>query len=321
LTVADPVRVALIGCGTWGRNLLRVLASERGAEIACVIDSDPRALELARSLSPLSRLEDSISALRAARVQAVLIATPGPLHASHALLAIECGAHVFVEKPLALCVADGARVADAAAHRGVLGMVGHVLRYHPAVQAMIELVRSGTLGRPLRMSSKRCSVTGSRDVDGSVLWSLAPHDLSVLLAIDSSPVRRLKAEGRRNGTLATLELETASGLRANLLVSRAGERKIRRIEIQCDRGRVEFDDTAASDKLSVWRGDESVAMHPPCEPAEPLREEVRAFLRAVRDGTPPPTSLSEGLAVVSLLAQAGGMIESALSSPPVFAAR
>jgi predicted dehydrogenase len=320
--VAEPVRVTLIGCGTWGRNLLRVLTSEPAADVACVIDSDPRALEVARSLAPQARLESSVAALRTVATQGVLIATPGPLHASHALVAIECGAHVFVEKPLAITVADAARVADAAANRGVLGMVGHVLRYHPAVQRMIELVRSGVLGRPLHMSSKRCSVAGSRDVDGSVLWSLAPHDLSVLLAIDSSPIRRLKAEGRRNGTTATLELETASGLRANLLVSRAGERKIRRIEIQCERGRVEFDDTAPSDKLSVQRDDDSVVRHPSFEPAEPLREEVRAFLRAVRDCTPPPTNLSEGLAVVTLLAQAGAVIESSLSSPPpVFAQR
>ncbi|MBI5536627.1 MAG: Gfo/Idh/MocA family oxidoreductase [Deltaproteobacteria bacterium] len=320
--MAEPVSVTLIGCGTWGRNLLRVLTSEPAAEVASVIDSDPRALQVARSLAPRARLEGSVTALRTAPTRAVLIATPGPLHATHALIAIECGAHVFVEKPLATAVADAARVADAAATRGVLGMVGHVLRYHPAVQSMIELVRSGALGRPLHMVSKRCSVAGSRDVDGSVLWSLAPHDLSVLLAIDSSPIRRLRAEGRRNGTTATLELETALGLRANLLVSRAGDRKVRRIEIQCERGRVEFDDTAACDKLSVQRDDDRVVRHPSLESAEPLREEVRAFLRAVRDCTPPPTGLSEGLAVVTLLAQAGAVIESSLSSPPpVFAER
>jgi len=316
----DRARVALVGCGTWGKNLLRVLASEPGADVACVIDTDPRARQAAALMAPRARVQDCVFALRDRNVDAVVIATPGPLHASHALLAIECGAHVFVEKPLALSTVDASRIVDAASRRGVIGMVGHVLHYHPAVQVMIELVRSATLGRPLRMHSKRCSLAGSRDVDGSVLWSLAPHDLSILRAIDPSPIARLNVESR-SSALATLEVETSAGLRANLLVSRVAERKIRRIEIECERGSIVFDDLAASGKLCVWRDGDPVVHHPVYEEAEPLRQEVRAFLRALRDGVSPATDLREGLAVVTLLAQAGGKLESTLSSPPVFAHR
>jgi predicted dehydrogenase len=319
--MAERLRVALIGCGTWGKNLLRAIAEQPDVEVTCVIDSDPRALAAAHEVTPDAGLDVSIEALDKLHANAVLIATPGPLHARHALRAIESGAHIFVEKPMTTTLADAARVVEAADRRGLIGMVGHVLRYHPAVHAAVELVRAGELGRPLHLRSERCALAGSRDVDGSVLWSLAPHDLSILRAIDASAISSVSVESRRRGLIATLELRTASGLRANVLVSRASDRKIRRTVIECERGRVELDDVVASNKVSVWRDGESGPRWLEYTEREPLREEIAAFVRCVRLGEQPPTSLAEGLAVVSVLAQAAGMIESARSSPPVFAER
>lgn len=313
--MAERIRAALAGCGTWGRNLLRVMSSHPELDLVAVVDPDPSVK--VDGVTTVASLEAIASA-----VDAVVIAAPGPAHARIAVAAIELGAHVFIEKPMATSVRDALRVITAAERSGAIGMVGHLLRHHPAVCAMIDLIASGALGKPVAFRSERCSLPGARDPDGGVLWSLGPHDVSLLLAIDRSGPVSVTCETAMPG-LAELAVTMGSGLQAAMRVSRASDAKIRTVRVDCERGAVEFDDCLASRKVRVFRGGEVEHL---CYDAaqEPLRAEVDAFVRAIRTGVQPSTNLREGLAVVTLLDQAGGgrsVAGSARSMPPLEAGR
>ncbi|MEL6616680.1 MAG: Gfo/Idh/MocA family oxidoreductase, partial [Bacteroidota bacterium] len=143
----EPVRLAQIGVGYWGRNLLRNAAAMPGTNVVAVCDTDPRALDAARRLAPEARLSSDLDlVLSDASIEAVIVATETPTHAEIAARALEAGKHVFVEKPLAQSVEDAERlVALAEAHDRRL-MVGHLLRYHPAYRHVEDLVARGGLG-------------------------------------------------------------------------------------------------------------------------------------------------------------------------------
>lgn len=313
--MAERIRTALVGCGTWGRNLLRVLASHPEIDLVAVADPDPSA-----GVGAATRVE-SLEAIRS-MLDAVVIATPGPMHARLAISALERGAHVFIEKPMATSVRDASRVVAAAERAGTIGMVGHLLRHHPAACAMIDLVASGALGRPIEFRSERCSVPGARDPDGGVIWSLGPHDVSLLLAIDRSGPASVACEAALPAS-ADLVVTMASGLQARMRVSRASDAKIRTVRVECEGGVVEFDDCLPDRKVRVLR-DGVVEYLSYAAGLEPLRAEIDAFVSSIRTGEQPSTNLREGLSVVTLLDQAGGgrsVIGSARSMPPLEAGR
>ncbi|HQP34545.1 MAG TPA: Gfo/Idh/MocA family oxidoreductase [Polyangiaceae bacterium] len=312
--MAERIRTAIVGCGAWGRNLLRVARAHPRLEVTAVADPNPSI-----ATSDVPRF-DSLAAVPDP-LDAVLIATPGPTHAVVAIDAIDRGAHVFVEKPMATCVVDASRVVAAAARAGRVGMVGHLLRHHPAARAMSAQVASGALGRPLSFHSERCSMPGGRDPDGDVLWSLAPHDVSLLIALDGSDVVAAMCEPIASDA-CTLGFTMASGLVARMVVSRTSAAKRRRVTITCERGVVVFDDCLPVRKVEVRSGE--ARSWPEYDASiEPLRAELDAFVRAVDGGERPLTSLQEGLDVVALIERARSVAaqESARSMPPLEARR
>lgn len=312
--MAERIRTALVGCGAWGRNLLRVARAHPRLEVTAV--ADPNSSIVTGDVPRFDSLEAVPGPL-----DAVLIATPGPTHAIVAIDAIDRGAHVFVEKPMATSVADASRVVAAVARSGRVGMVGHLLRHHPAARAMIEQVTAGALGRPLLFHSERCSLPGGRDPDGDVLWSLAPHDVSLLIALDRSDVVSASCEPVASDA-CTLGFMMASGLVARMVVSRASAAKRRQVTISCERGTVVFDDCLPERKVEVRSGE--ARSWPQYDGSiEPLRAELDAFVRAVDGAERPLTSLQEGLDVVALIerARSAAAQESARSMPPLEAHR
>src|SRR5437763_1776775 len=166
-----PVPVAVIGCGYWGRNLVRNFA-ELGA-LAAICDPDQAtASQLsARYGAPVRALEPM---LRDPAIVGVAIAAPAAQHAALATAALEAGKHVFVEKPLALTVPEAEGLCTLAEQRGRVLMVGHLLQYHPAFIALRELVRDGALGRLQYLYSNRLNL-GKVRREEDILWSLAAH--------------------------------------------------------------------------------------------------------------------------------------------------
>ena len=188
-------RVGIIGAGAWGRNHVRTFASLEEAELVALADSRPDVLAAHRRTLPgLAGYADGRELLDRADVEAVVIATPAPTHHALARAALESGRHVLVEKPLALSTADAEDLARLADERGLVLMVGHLLLYHAAVEYLKQLVDSGELGDLLYGYCQRLNLGVVRP-DENALWSLAPHDFSVLAWLLGEELADVSARG------------------------------------------------------------------------------------------------------------------------------
>jgi predicted dehydrogenase/acetyltransferase-like isoleucine patch superfamily enzyme len=317
--------VAVVGCGHWGRNLVRNFAGI-GA-LAAVSDADDAAA--AREAAAHGVDARPWDEVLASDVAAVAIAAPAAAHARLAREALEAGKHCFVEKPLALTVADGAAVVAAARAAGRTLMVGHLLQYHPAFLRLRQLVDEGQLGRLQYVYSNRLNLGRIRREE-DILWSFAPHDISMVLALCRDEPESVVAVGARYlhqqlADVTTTHLAFPSGVRAHLFVSWLHPFKEQKLVVVGDRGMAVFDDGLPWDqKLGVYRHQidwsdgqplpvraeiEPVAL----EPDEPLRRECEHFVDCVRTGATPRTDGEEGLRVLKVLAAA---TESMQPAPP-----
>src|SRR4051794_28811412 len=172
--------LALIGCGYWGKNLVRNFY-ELGA-LRMVCDESSACRVTASSLAPDCEIVSNTDEVFASSVDAVVIATPAVTHFALVREALECGKDVFVEKPLALTYQEGAELVRLAQANKRILMVGHVLEYHPGILQLRRLVDSGELGKVLYIYSNRVSL-GKIRREENILWSFAPHDIAVILRL------------------------------------------------------------------------------------------------------------------------------------------
>lgn len=307
--------VAHIGHGYWGRNLARNFR-ELG-HLAAVVDPDARAAEAAAATYGV-RAASFEDVLADPAIAAVSIASPAGLHHAQATAALEAGKHVYVEKPLALDVSQAEALCALAEARGRVLMVGHLLQYHPVYVRLREMVRAGEFGRLLHVYSNRLSL-GKFRTEENVLWSFAPHDISMILGLAGEEPVGVTAQGTVAFTpgvadLATAQMRFASGARAHVLVSWMHPFKEQRLVVIGEKGMAVFEDSqpAWEDKLIVYRHaiDRSGAVPNPVKAegqkievakAEPLKEECRHFVQSIENGTAPRTDGREGLAVLRVL--------------------
>lgn len=317
VSAQQPVRVALIGCGAWGRNLVRTHAAL--GSLVAVVDPDPAvAAAQAETYGVEARTFEEV--LADPSVDAVVVAAPAADHAALAEAALAAGKHCYVEKPLALTVEDAERVVAAAEGAGRVLMVGHLLQYHPAFLRLRELVDAGALGELRYLYSNRLNLGRIRQEENS-LWSFAPHDLSMLLSLVGEEPSEVTATGatflnRGVADVTTTHLAFPSGPRAHVFVSWLHPFKEQRLVVVGSEAMAVFDDTKDwAEKLVVFEhGVDWVDGVPtparaepspiPLEVAEPLRVECAHFLEAVATGTTPRTDGEEGLRVLRVLARA-----------------
>lgn len=309
-------KVAVAGAGYWGKNLVRNFAN-LGA-LGAVVDAraDVAGPLAAQFGAPALTLE---TALAAPDIAGVAVASPAETHADIALAAFAAGKHVYVEKPMALTVADAQRMLDAAKASNRVLMVGHLLQYHPAFVTLLASVRAGDLGIVRTAYSHRLSL-GKTRVEENVLWSFAPHDVSMLLALfDAEPVRVAGA----GGAFLTagvedeyrLDMAFASGARAHVFASWMHPFKEHRLVVAGDKAMAVFEDSAREgEKLRLYRHRFDMTKRPP-EPAkadvellsfpkdEPLQQECAHFLDCIATGKTPRTDGAEGLRVLRVLTQ------------------
>lgn len=307
-------KVAAIGCGQWGKNIIRNL-SQLGALTAVSDLAHGVATEFSSRYDVPARHFDEL--LEDDDIEAMAIATPAAFHAIHARKALEAGKHVFVEKPLAMTVPDGQLLSHIARERQRVLMVGHVLRYHPAVRKLLQEVRSGRLGTVRHIYSRRLSL-GRFRTEEDVLWSLAPHDISIILAIFGQLPQRVSAHGRpilnaHIADIARVHLDFANGVTADVAVSWLNPVKEHKLVLIGSRAQAVFDDTAKwSEKLQIFdhgidisSGAVRVVRAEPVlvrlEEKEPLREEFTHFLSCVAASKTPRTDSVEGLRVLRVL--------------------
>jgi UDP-2-acetamido-3-amino-2,3-dideoxy-glucuronate N-acetyltransferase len=320
--------VALIGHGYWGRNLARNL-SALGA-LAAVCDADPRQLEAARAAIPSTRVTtDCAELLTDPQIDAVAIATSAVTHHGLARQALLAGKDVFVEKPLAMTAAQGRELVDLAAATGRILMVGHLLRYHPAVLKLKELIDGGALGRLQYVYSNRLNLGRFRS-DENILWSFAPHDISAMLYLLGEEPTRVSAHAgsylnARIPDVTVTTLEFGSGVRAHIFVSWLHPYKEQKLVVVGDRGMAVFDDVEPHDKLVIFRDAVSwidrmpvprkeAAERVPFDGDEPLRRECQHFLDCVRTRTQPITDGAEGLRVLEVLQASQQSLDGGASS-------
>ncbi len=316
-TPAFP-RIAQIGAGHWGKNLARNFA-ELGA-LAAVCDPHPETAkrEAEKNGVPVRTVDE---VLQDPSIAGVSIAAPAELHAELALKAFAAGKHVFVEKPLALTLEDSRAMCDAADRAGKALMVGHLLQYHPAFIRLLGLVREGVIGGVRYAYSNRLSL-GKLRIEENALWSFAPHDLSMLLAImDERPV---SVTGGGSSWVTPgledeyrLDMTFSGGRRAHVFAAWLHPFKEHLLVVVGETGMLVFEDSAAKaeDKLKLyrhrveWKGKvpEAVKAEPetvafPSD--EPLKQECRHFLDCCAGKLTPRTDGHEAMRVVETLLRA-----------------
>lgn len=316
-TNATP-KIAQIGAGYWGKNLARNFA-ELGA-LAAIVDGHPEtAAREAEKNKVAARTLDEV--LADETITGVSIAAPAELHAQLALRAFSAGKHVFVEKPLALSLSDSREMCDAALASGRILMVGHLLQYHPAFETLLAHVRSGTIGALRYAYSNRLSY-GKLRVEENALWSFAPHDLSMLLALFDARPETVTGSGSDWVTPGVadeyrLDMTFAGGRRAHVFASWLHPFKEHRLVVAGEDGMIVFEDSAAKpeNKLLLyrhtvtWKGAVPEAIKADAEPIpfpanEPLRCECQHFLDCCATGATPRTDGAEALRVVETLLRA-----------------
>jgi len=304
--------IAVAGCGYWGKNLVRNF-QQLGA-LAMVCDPTEQGRATASQIAPGAEIGDDIEQVFASNIRGIVIATPAETHYSLVKRALDAGKDVFVEKPLALTDTQGARLVDLAEKNDRILMVGHVLEYHPAVVRLIDLVRSGALGKVQYIYSNRLSL-GKVRREENILWSFAPHDVAVILRLMGTMPFQVVACGgsyvQPNIADVTLtHLLFDNGVRAHIHVSWLHPFKEQRLVVIGTRKMASFDDVAKElvlydQRVEIQEGQpipikgegERVAF----SDEEPLCLECQAFLQALTTRRPPLTDGRSGLRVLKVL--------------------
>lgn len=307
--------IGVVGCGYWGSNHARTLHG-LGALAAVGDRHAERAAKLAEQhgVKTLS-LEEMIAD---PAIDGIVLALPPHHHAEAAIQIVEGGKHVLVEKPIALSVSDARRVVDAAARAGVVAMTGHVLRFHPAFEKLMQLIGDEALGDIRYIHSHRVGL-GKFHAENDALWDIAPHDLSLILAITGERPDQVHGEGsallNRLSDFAHLHLQFPGGIRGHVFTSRLNPYRERRLTVIGSKAMAVFDDMAPwNQKLALYHhklwedenGWQSEMVDPEfVDIAEgmPLTRECQHFLDCIATGATPRTPVSEGLAVIEILSQ------------------
>ncbi|MGE0715056.1 MAG: Gfo/Idh/MocA family oxidoreductase [Alphaproteobacteria bacterium] len=307
-------RLALLGCGGWGVNIARTLA-EAGL-LSAVCDTDPGAAATVAQRHGVRGFTDPEEVL-AADCDGVVVATPAPTHGALARRALAAGKHVLVEKPFALDLADAEATVDLARRKGLVVMAGHLLRYHPAFEAAAAIVRSGGVGRILRIESRRAGWGKVRSAE-SALWSLAPHDVSMILHLLEGRPRLLSASASavlQPGIAddAGLTLGFPCGAVATVSVSWLAPQRVQSLSVVGTSGALVFDDIAEWErKLTLfpdalrhdgdgWSALRREPVHPPVVPGQPLARELAHFAHCIATGAEPATGGDEGMRVTGII--------------------
>ena len=306
--------VAVVGIGYWGRNLVRNF-HELGA-LAALCDAEGSVEERCRREYEGVRFYREFSAvLSDSSITAVALATPAVAHYEMARAALEAGKDVFVEKPLAVDVKHGEELVGLAATQRRILMVGHILRYHPAIVKLQQLIRDGALGQINYLYSNRLNI-GKIRTEENILWSFAPHDISVMLSLLNEMPVRVSCQGgaylnRHVFDVTLSHFDFPSGVQAHVFVSWLHPVKEQRLVVVGSEKMAVFDDTAEH-KLVLyrhrveWRNRVPTAIKAQGElvdvdDREPLREECQHFLDCVESRTAPLTDGTEGLRVLRAL--------------------
>jgi predicted dehydrogenase len=316
----NPLRVAVIGAGYWGPNLIRNLNEAPGADPVAVADLSPQRLEGIHKRFPAVRLTtDHTDLFGDPNIDAVCIATPVNTHRKLVEQALAAGKHVFVEKPLASTSTDAEAMVRAAEKAGRTLMVGHTFVYNPAVVMVRNLIEKGELGRVNYVDSQRVNL-GLHQFDINVLWDLGPHDVSITLYWLGEEPEWVQCIGACYvqpdiEDVVFLTMGFPSGAMAHAHLSWLAPSKLRTMTVVGTKKMAVYDDVQTVERVKVYDfGVESLSseelrrsyragdINSPRVPiTEALQLEMRHFIDCINDGKKPRSDGEAGLRVVRVL--------------------
>lgn len=318
--VDRDIKLGIAGAGRWGFNHIKTAYGILGSGLKYVCDVFPAAGEKVKGVSEGIKFTlDFEDVLRDEEVNAVIIATSAETHFELARRALEAGKNVLVEKPITLFTREAEELAEISERKGLKLMTGHILLFHPAVLKMKEMVASGRLGRLQYIYSNRLNL-GAIRTEENILWSFAPHDISVIQFLTGTNPVSVKASGARfvqeniEDTTLTV-LEYPDNVHAHIYVSWLHPFKEQRMVVIGTEGMVSFEDTLKAEKLKFYRkgfkmvngniekfdGDyEAVDFGL----GQPLEEEQRHFFECILENKEPRTDGKHAIEVLKILEQA-----------------
>ncbi len=315
--------IAVIGCGYWGKNLVRNFA-ELGA-LHTICDTAPEVLNQFAAIYPdVNRQTELEPVLTNPEIKGVVISAPANFHYTIAKQALLAGKDIFVEKPLALKVEEGQEIVELAEKHGRVLLVGHLLGYHPAVVKLKEMVDRGELGKIQYVYSNRLNLGKFRTAE-NILWSFAPHDISVILLLLGKMPQEVSAHGGSylQPDIADITVTTMSfsgGVSAHIFVSWLHPYKEQKFVVVGDKGMALFDDGKPEDKLLVYNHqidwvEGSPVPHPreaqviKISLEEPLKIECQDFLNCIKTRQKPKIDGYKGLQVLEILSHCQQSLE------------
>jgi len=321
----EQVRLGVVGLGGWGKNVVRSFSGRTNCDLAYVCDANPRTLDRHRQLYPQTTATDRYEqVLDDDSVDAVALVTPAPAHFEMAKAALLAGKHVYVEKPMALTTAHAEELAELADRENRKLMVGHLLEYHPAVSLIKQQIDHGELGDICYMYCQRLNLGVVRQHENA-FWSLAPHDISIVLYLFGQEPDTVTASGECYlqpyvEDVVFVNLHFPDGRMAQIHVSWLDPHKERKMVVVGTKKMLVFDDMQPIEKVRIFDKGATVEPEsvgsmqaitvrhgdiysPRIAGQEPLDAETQHFVDAILNDTTPRSDGQDGLRVVRILEQ------------------
>ena len=309
--------IAVVGCGYWGKNLVRNFSELEVLSSICDPDT-----EIANKYAGQYNVKNSsfIEIINDVSIKGVVLAVPAPLHASMAIEAMNKGKHVFVEKPLAMNVTEAELMITTAKKNSVKLMVGHLLQYHPIFKTIRKIVNADEIGELNYIYSNRLSFGKIRTKE-DIIWSFAPHDISMILSLAGQDPEFIITKStsiiqKNIADTATIHMEFKSGLKSHISVSWLHPYKEHKLVVSGKSAMLVFDDTKPwNEKLALYPYEvvsskgiinlkKSDVKYLEVSEEEPLKNECQDFIDVVEKNIKPMTDGDEGLRVVKVLSAA-----------------
>ncbi len=314
------MKVAVIGVGTMGMNHARVYSELPEIELVAVADVNLKAAEAVAGRHGVHAYSDYRDMLAKEKPEAVTIAVPTALHERVGMDALEAGAHILMEKPIAATLDEGKRLVEKARALKHQLMVGHIVRFNPAIQALKQKLTYGDLGRIFQIFCRRAGPFPTRIRDVGVVVDLAPHDVDVMRFLTGLDPTRVYAETEQrihtdHEDLLWGVLRFSDGVVGSLEINWLTPTKVREVLVLGERGLFRVDDLTqdlyfyenAQAKDTQWSAlaslkgvSEGSMIRYALQRYEPLKAELQAFLTAIKDGKPMPVTGADGLAALKL---------------------
>jgi len=318
--VTGPLKTAVIGVGSMGKNHARVYSELAEANLVAVSDANPATAEAIGKTFGAAAYSDYRELLEKEKPEAVSVAVPTAMHEQVVTDVLNSGANVLVEKPIAATIEEGQRLIALAKQKNLKLQVGHIVRFNPAIQELKKRLNAGELGRIYQVFCRRAGPFPARIRDVGVVIDLAPHDVDIIRFLTGLDPIRLFAETEQrihteHEDLLWGMLRLPDGITASVEINWLTPTKIREVLVLGERGLFRVDDLTqdlyfyenaqatglAWDSLKNLRGvSEGGMVRFAFQRFEPLKAELQGFLKAVAENTPVPVSGEDGLAALKI---------------------